>query len=279
MTRYFVGVRRLIEIAALIALATALIGFSTKTAAHPGIPFEATTIDPAKVIDLTYPFDETTIYWPTAKPFEWQKESWGMSAGGYWYAAARYAASEHGGTHLDSPIHFGKGRAAADEIPVSKLVGPAVVIDVTAACAKDRDYRVSAEDLAAWQRTHGKVPAGAILLIHTGWGKFWPDKKLYLGTDVAGDTTNLHFPGFSREAAEALAQLPINGVGIDTASMDYGPSKDFIAHQIINGMGLYGLENVANLEKVPATGATLIALPMKIKGGSGAPARIIAILP
>lgn len=279
MRRYLAGVRWLIGIAALIAVAIRIIGCSSEIGAHPGISAGATTIDPAKVVDLTYRFDETTIYWPTAKPFEWQKESWGMSAGGYWYAAARYAASEHGGTHLDSPIHFGQGRAAVDEIPVSKLVGPAVVIDVRAKCARDRDYRVSAEDLAGWQRAHGKVPAGAILLIQTGWGRFWPDKKLYLGTDVAGDTAHLHFPGFSREAAEALAQLPISGVGIDTASMDYGPSEDFIAHQIINGLGLYGLENVANLEKVPATGATLIALPMKIKGGSGAPARIIAILP
>ncbi len=237
-------------------------------------------IDTSKVIDLTYSFDASTIYWPTAKSFDWQKESWGISPGGYWYAAARYAASEHGGTHIDSPIHFGKGQATTDEIPVSRLIGPAVVIDVAAACEKDPDYRLSASDIASWEKKYGPVPDGAIALVHTGWGRFWPDKKRYLGSDVPGDTAHLHFPGISREAAEYLVtKRRISGVGIDTASMDYGPSKDFIAHQIINGANLYGLENVANLERLPPTGATLIALPMKIKGGTGGPTRIIAILP
>jgi|SRR5215469_1091229 len=274
------GLRTVVVTAAFASATFGLLSMASRSSGERARPSTSlVAIDPAKVVDLTYSFDETTIYWPTAKPFEWKKESWGISAGGYWYAAARYAASEHGGTHLDSPIHFGKGREAADEIPVSKLVGPAVVIDVSGACAKDPDYRVSADDVAGWQRANGKIPAGAIILIHTGWGKFWPDKRRYLGSDAPGDTANLHFPGFSREAAEALAAMPIRGVGIDTASMDYGPSKDFIAHQILNGANLYGLENVANLEKVPPTGATLIALPMKIKGGSGAPARIIAVLP
>ncbi len=236
-------------------------------------------IDTSKVIDLTYSFDASTIYWPTAKSFDWQKESWGMSAGGYWYTAARYAASEHGGTHLDSPIHFGKDQATTDEITLSRLIGPVLVIDISPACERDPDYRLSVQDVASWQKKHGSIPAGAIVLVHTGWGKFWPDRKQYLGSDTPGDTARLHFPGISREAAEFLVARKINGAGIDTASMDYGPSKDFIAHQIINGANVYGLENVANLEKVPATGATLIALPMKIKGGTGGPARIIAILP
>jgi kynurenine formamidase len=237
-------------------------------------------IDPSKVVDLTYSFDESTIYWPTAKSFEWKKESWGISPGGYWYAAARYAASEHGGTHIDSPIHFGQGKATVDEIPVSRLFGPAVVIDVSAASEEDADYRSRVADIESWEKQHGRIPDGAIVLVHTGWGKFWPDKKRYLGSDTPGDTAHLHFPGFSKEAAEFLVtQRKINGVGIDTASMDYGQSKDFIAHQIFNGANLFGLENVANLEKVPAAGATLIALPMKIRGGTGAPTRIIAILP
>ena len=234
----------------------------------------------SKVIDLTYNFDASTIYWPTAKSFDWQKESWGISPGGYWYAAARYAASEHGGTHIDSPIHFGKDKATTDEIPLSRLIGPAAVIDISAACAQDSDYRLNVADITSWEKRYGPIPDGAIVLVHTGWGKFWPDKKRYLGSDAPGDTTHLHFPGISREAAEFLVtKRKINGVGIDTASMDYGPSKDFIAHQIINGANIYGLENVANLGQVPRSGATVIALPMKIKGGTGAPTRIIAILP
>jgi len=237
-------------------------------------------IDRSKVIDLTYSFDASTIYWPTAKSFDWQKESWGTSPGGYWYAAARYAASEHGGTHIDSPIHFGKGQATTDEIPLSRLIGPAVVVDISPACEKDPDYRLSVSDIISWEKKHGSIPDGAIVLVRTGWGKFWPDRKRYLGSDTPGDTAHLHFPGISREAAEFLVtKRKINGIGMDTASMDYGPSKDFIAHQIINGANIYGLENVAGLNRVPATGATLVALPMKIKGGSGGPTRVIAILP
>jgi kynurenine formamidase len=238
------------------------------------------SIDESKVVDLTYNFDETTIYWPTAKPFLWEKESWGVSQGRLWYAAARYAASEHGGTHLDSPIHFGQDQASSDQIPLTRLVGPAVVIDIVRACEKDRDYRLTVEDINNWESINGRISDDSIVLVYTGWGKYWPDKLKYLGTDKPGDVANLHFPGISREAAEFLAkQRKLDGVGIDTASLDHGPSQDFIAHQILNGANIYGLENVADLGKLPAKGTTIIALPMKIKGGTGGPARIIAILP
>ena len=237
-------------------------------------------LDEAKVVDLTYAFDDKTIYWPTAKPFTWEKESWGVSTGGYWYTAARYAASEHGGTHLDAPIHFGEGKQAADEIPLAKLISPAVVINISEACAKNADYLLTVEDITAWESQNGRIPDDSIVLVQTGWGKFWGDKKQYLGTDVAGDVANLHFPGISQAAAKLLTeQRKIDAVGIDTASIDHGPTKDFIAHQILNGANIYALENVANLEKLPAKGATVIALPMKIKGGTGGPARIIALLP
>lgn len=240
---------------------------------------DAAKIDEAKLIDLTYAFDDKTIYWPTAKPFEWQKESWGKSAGGYWYTAARYAASEHGGTHLDAPIHFSEGKQAADEIPLSRLVGPTIVIDISTACSANADYQLSAADITNWEKTHGAIPDEAIVLVRTGWGKFWPDKKKYLGTDAPGDTANLHFPGISREASELLTTRKIEAIGIDTASIDYGQSRDFITHQVLYGANIYGLENVANMDRLPAKGATLIALPMKIKGGTGAPVRIIALLP
>ncbi|MDX2033131.1 MAG: cyclase family protein [Blastocatellia bacterium] len=237
-------------------------------------------LDDAKLLDLTYDFDDKTIYWPTARPFQWEKEAWGPSKGGYWYTAARYQASEHGGTHLDAPIHFGEGKAAMDEIPLSRLTGPAAVIDISAACARDADYRLQVSDLTEWESRNGRIPENAILLVRTGWGKFWPDRKQYLGTDAPGDTANLHFPGISREAAEFLAkQRRIDGVGIDTASLDHGPSRDFIAHQILNGANIYGLENVANMDRLPARGATILSLPMKIKGGTGGPVRIIALLP
>ena len=147
-------------------------------------------------------------------------------------------------------------------------------------CKRDRDYRLRVDDLVAWESAHGRIPDGAIVLVRTGWGRFWPDKAHYLGSDKPGDTAHLHFPGISRGAAEWLArQRKVDGVGIDTASLDHGPSRDFIAHQVLNGAGIYGLENVANLGELPELGATLIALPMKIQGGSGAPTRVIAILP
>src|SRR5262249_27570103 len=159
-------------------------------------------IDTTKAIDLTYDYDEHTIYWPTAKPFEFQREAWGMSPGGYWYSAGRYAASEHGGTHLDSPIHFGKGQASTEQIPLSKLIAPAVVIDISQSCASNADYRLTAADLKKWEQSNGAIPAGVITLVRTGWGSRWPDKKRYLGSDKAGDTANLHFPGIAKDAAQ-----------------------------------------------------------------------------
>src|SRR5581483_7482558 len=239
----------------------------------------AHVIDEQKVIDLTYSFDEHTIYWPTAKPFQLEIVSAAKTAGGYWYAANNMCLAEHGGTHMDAPIHFSEGKHAADEVPVQQLIGPAAVIDIHVQAAKDADYRLTVDDLKAWEKKHGRLPQGAIVLLFSGWGARWPDKKSYLGTDKPGDVENLHFPGFSREAAEFLiSQREIDAIGVDTPSIDYGQSKDFIVHQVITGANKPGLENIANLDKVPAKGATLIALPMKIAKGSGGPTRVIAIL-
>ena len=237
------------------------------------------SIDDSKVVDLTHAFDEKAIYWPTAKPFTWEKESWGRNAEGNWYTAGRYSASEHGGTHLDAPIHFAEGGLTADKIPVSKLVGPAVVIDVRDAVTKDRDYVLAPADIEGWEARHGRISQGSIVLVLTGWEKFWGDRKGYLGTDKPGDTANLHFPGLSKEAAALLAARKVDAVGLDTPSLDHGPSKTFDTHRELAAANIYGLENVANLDRVPATGATLIALPMKIAGGTGGPVRIIAIVP
>jgi kynurenine formamidase len=240
----------------------------------------AADIDENKVIDLTYSFDEHTIYWPTFKPFQLEIVSSQKTAGGYWYAANNICLAEHGGTHMDAPIHFAEGKRAADEVPVQQLIGPAAVIDVRQQAVNDADYRVTVADLESWEKQHGRIPKGALVLMLSGWGTRWPDKKTYLGTDKPGDTANLHFPGFSKEAAEFLvSQRDIDAVGVDTPSIDYGQSKDFIVHQIINSANKPGLENIANLEKLPAKGATVIALPMKIAKGSGGPARIIALLP
>lgn len=243
-------------------------------------PATATVLDEKKIVDLTYPFDEHTIYWPTAKPFQLEIVAAGDTPAGYWYAANNICLAEHGGTHMDAPIHFAKGKHAADEVPLQHLIGPAVVIDVRAQAARDPDYRLSVADIVAWERQYGRIPEGAIVIMWSGWGERWPDKKRYLGTDKAGDVANLHFPGFSREAATFLvSERQIDAIGVDTPSIDYGQSQDFIVHRIINGANKPGLENIAYLEKLPPVGATLIALPMKIAKGSGGPVRIIALLP
>ncbi len=237
-------------------------------------------LDEAKIIDLTYAFDAQTIYWPTAKPFQLERVAQGKTEAGYWYAANNLCLAEHGGTHMDAPIHFAEGKRAADEVPVQQLIGPAVVIDVQVSAAQNADYRLSVADLEAWEKAHGRIPSGAIVLMFSGWGTRWPDKKQYLGTDQPGDVANLHFPGFSRQAAEFLvSQRSIDAIGVDTPSLDYGQSQDFIVHRVVNSANLPGLENVANLDQLPPTGATLIALPMKIAKGSGAPVRIIGLLP
>lgn len=231
-------------------------------------------------VDLTYPFDEQTVYWPNNEPFVWRKTAWGPGKDGRWYASAAFSTAEHGGTHIDAPIHFAEGRATVDEIPPERLTGPAAVIDVVARCTDNREYEVQVSDLVEWERRHGRIPEHAIVLIRTGWGRYWPDRVRYLGTPTPDDAQTLHFPGLSAQAAEFLAtRRIIAGVGIDTASIDPGRSPDFPVHRILNGANRYILENVAGLDRLPEHGAVLYAWPMKIKGGTGGPVRIIAQLP
>jgi len=240
----------------------------------------ASTIDLNKVVDLSYSFGPDTIYWPTAESFTREPVSFGRTPQGYWYAANNIRMAEHGGTHMDAPIHFAEGKQTSDAVPLGSCIGPAVVIDVRKQATADRDYRLSVDDIRAWEADNGTIPRGAIVIMWSGWGALWPDKLRYLGIDTPGDVANLHFPGFSKEAAEFLVHArDIAAVGVDTASMDYGPSKDFIVHQIINGANRPGFENVANVDRLPVRGATMMALPIKIAGGSGGPARIIGILP
>jgi kynurenine formamidase len=236
-------------------------------------------IEEYKLVDLTHTFDEKAVHWPTAKPFRWHKDAWGRTPGGEWYASASFEASEHLGTHIDSPLHFAEGQAATDQLALPQLIGPAAVLDISRACAAYKDYLLSRADVEGWEKINGRIPAGAIVLVRTGWSAFWPDRKRYLGSDTPGDVKHLHFPGISPEAAKVLVDRRVDGVGIDTASLDHGPSTDFRTHRILNGAGIYGLENVANLDRLPAAGATVIALPIKIRSGTGGPVRVMAILP
>ena len=232
-----------------------------------------------RLIDLSHTFDENTLYWPTDERFKHNKVRWGRTEGGWWYSSFTYGGSEHGGTHLDAPIHFGEGKRTVDEIPVDQLVGPAVVIDIAAACDADADYLLSVEDIKAHEKAHGAIEPDSIVMVRTGWSSRWPDALQYLGSDVPKDAQNLHFPGVSPEAAEALVARKVAVVGIDTASIDHGPTRDFAAHQVFAAAQIACLENVAKLDELPPTGAIVFALPMKIGGGSGGPCRIVALLP
>jgi kynurenine formamidase len=244
------------------------------------LPFQAFAIDEKKLVDMTYPFAQDTLHWPTAKPFTLEKVHEGITSGGFWYASYNYGGSEHVGTHLDAPFHFAQGKWTTEQIPLGRTIGPAVIIDVRKKAETNSDYRLQVSDVRVWEKSHGRIPRGAIVLMHSGWGRFWGDRKKYFGTDEPGDTSNLHFPGFSKEAAEFLVkQRTIKAVGIDTPSIDYGPSHDFIAHQIFGGANVPIFENVASLDRLPVKGTTVFAIPMKIKGGSGAPLRIFAFLP
>ena len=232
-------------------------------------------------VDLTYAFDSSTIYWPTAQPFRLEVVSAQRTPAGYYYAANNFAAAEHGGTHLDAPVHFAEGKHSTDQIPVSQLVGAACVIDVSRQAEASRDYRIAPVDLEAWERAHGPIPVGAIVLFHTGWGNRWPDRARYLGTTKTGAQAvpELHFPGIHPDAARWLVQRRVHAVGIDTPSIDYGQSTTFDTHQTLFAADIPAFENVAHLSAVPATGAFVVALPMLIRGGSGGPLRIVAVLP
>ncbi|MFQ6084241.1 MAG: cyclase family protein [Candidatus Aminicenantia bacterium] len=235
-----------------------------------------------KLLDMTYPFDETTIYWPTAKSFKLNKVFWGITERGWWYASNEYSASEHGGTHVDVPIHFAQKGRTIDQIPLQEWIGPAVKIDVAKKCEKNRDYLLSVDNIKNWEQKYGKIPDGAWVIMYTGIDtKYYPNKKKVLGTDKTGEEAipELSFPGFSPESTEFLVkERNITGIAIDTPSIDYGKSKDFKVHQILFIANKLALENIANLDKLPPAGAMLYVIPMLIKEGTGAPARVFAIL-
>jgi kynurenine formamidase len=233
-------------------------------------------------LDLTHAFDAATIYWPTEKGFQFEPGANGPNPKGYYYAANRFATAEHGGTHLDAPRHFAEGRPTADQIKPERLVGEAAVIDVRAKCAANPIYEVTADDLVAWEREHGRQLVDVIVLLRTGWATRWGDRAAYLGTGVKGPEAVplLRFPGLAPDAAKWLVgHRRVKAVGIDTASIDHGPSSLFGSHIALCTADTPIFENLAGLERLPAEGAFVVALPMKIAGGSGGPLRVLARLP
>jgi len=250
----------------------------------PASPPVATplTFPAGPLVDLSHAYEAQAIFWPTADPFRLEKVADGVTPGGYYYASNNFFTSEHGGTHMDAPVHFSQGSQAADQVPLENLVGPALVIDVTEASRQSADYLVTVADFEAWEQKNGPIESNAIVLIRTGFSQFWPDAARYLGTTERGPgaVPKLHFPGLHPDAAKwIVANRPIKAIGIDTASIDNGQSTLYESHRTLYAKNIPAFENLTSLEQLPARGAFIVALPMKIKGGSGAPLRAIAILP
>lgn len=246
------------------------------TAAPPASPLAM----PETIVDLSYSYAADTIYWPTdTRGFELEELAAGTTGAGYYYAANRFSTAEHGGTHIDAPIHFAEGKPTVDRIPLERLIGAGVVVDVSEQAAADRDYQVDVADFESWEASHGPLPDGAIVLLHTGYGKHWGDRANYLGTKLTGPdaVAQLHFPGLDPEAAKWLVdQREVAAIGLDTPSIDYGQSTLFDSHVILFKAEIPAFENVANLDRLPAKDFLVVALPMKIEGGSGGPLRIVA---
>lgn len=231
------------------------------------------------IVDLTHPLSPDSLYWPNGVPFEFERQDWGYSETGEWYAMARFATPEHLGTHLDAPIHFSADGWTNAAIPVDRFIGPAVVIDIGDRAANDGDTTLLAADIEAWETQHGSIPAGALVVVRSGWSDRWPDWNRYYGSDDPFDTTTLHFPGVSPQAAAIIVERGASGVGIDTASIDPGNDLEFRAHRVLAAANLFNLENLTGLDQLPNSGATLLALPIKIEGGTGGQARVVALLP
>jgi kynurenine formamidase len=244
------------------------------------LPAQTIDIRNARMVDLTHAYNTRTLYWPTSpSAFALERLFFGVTPGGWFYAANQLATPEHGGTHLDAPIHFAEGKHFNHEIPLDRLIAPAVVIDVTAQARQNPDYRLTVDDVVAFEQKHGRIAAGTIVLLRTDWSKRWPDRKAYLGDDTPGDASKLHFPSYGEAAARLLVEeRKVAALGADVASIDYGASRDFIVHRIAAAANVPGFENLTNLDQLPARGAFVFALPMKIEGGSGGPLRAVALV-
>lgn len=245
------------------------------------LPAQALDITGYTLVDLSHTYDESTLYWPTSpSAFEKTELAYGQTDAGFFYAANAICTPEHGGTHIDAPIHFYADRNTVDQMPLSQLMVPAVVIDARAQAAENANYQLKLRDVLNWEAIYGQIPAGTAVLLRTGWSERWPDAQAYLGDATPGDASNLSFPSFGQVAAKFLvSERQIALLGVDTASIDHGQSKDFAVHRIAAESNVAGLENLTGLDQLPAVGAWVIALPIKIGGGSGAPVRVAALVP
>jgi kynurenine formamidase len=229
-----------------------------------------------EIVDLSWPLNANSAFWPAPgyEPFKLRDIATLEKDGVH---SKAFSSPEHLGTHLDAPNHSEAGRPSVDRLPSQSLFAPGVLIDVSGAVSADPDYLISVEDIRRFEQKHGEIPHQAVVLANTGWARFWEIPARYQSRDVRGQ---LHFPGFSPEAVDFLIrERDVRGVGLDTLSVDRGLSRDFPVHHLLGRAERYGLENLAQLDKLPPLGFTLFVAPMKIETGTGGPTRVFAILP
>jgi kynurenine formamidase len=240
---------------------SSLIGAAQSPARKPGI------------VDLGHPIQKNDPTWEPTSSYERSIVATIEKDG---YAAGKITIDEHFGTHLDAPAHFAPKGWTVDQIPADRLYRPAVRIDVSAQVAANADYRVTTDDVKAFEQQHGAIPEGAIALVATGWDRRWPDRGRYMNEQNGVK----HFPGLSAEATRYLAATRrVSGIVIDTPSIDYGPSTAFEAHHVSMALNVYHVENAARLTTLPANEFEVIVAPINIAGGSGGPTRIFALTP
>ncbi|MFN8658289.1 MAG: cyclase family protein [Candidatus Obscuribacterales bacterium] len=249
-------------------IASAILMFSQQES--PGAPV---AIDSNKLVDLTHVLsDGIPDFHGDMHAFKYKLKFTVAKDG---YADGQYDTPEHLGTHVDAPCHFATGAASIDKLPVSKLIVPCVVIDVRKETAANADYSLTVEKLKAFEK-NGRIPQGAAVLLLTGWSDRWTKPAAYRNADAKG---TMHFPGFSAEAADYLIERNVSYVGIDTLSTDPGNSTTYPVHHKVLTKGIYMIENLDALNKLPSRGALLVVGPLPVKGGTGCQARVFAILP
>ncbi len=256
--------------AVCFALLIALLSQNT----HHDSMLEGVPSGKTRVLDLSYAINDKLVPWPGDEKFFEAKVNASVEKNGYFTRS--FWMLEHYGTHLDAPAHFPPGKATVDQIPAKQLFGPAVVMDVRAESGKDADYQLAAARVEEWEKRHGRIPEGAIVLLRTGWASRWPDARKYRNQDEKG---KMHFPGFSPEAAKLLIERKVSGLGCDTLSVDPGASSDYAVHRLALGAGLFQLENLADMNELAEAGTFLVVAPIKLEGGSGGPVRVFALLP
>ncbi|XP_062610672.1 isatin hydrolase-like [Saccostrea cucullata] len=238
-----------------------------------------TTCSSLRIVDLTHEQNHATIYWPGNPAYNFTILYRNGTNGGYWYESNSFATAEHGGTHVDSPAHFYQGGWRTQQIPMEKLVGKGVIVNVQAKASINHDYQVTVQDLTDWENSYGLIPDGAVVLMNSGWSDKYPDKNAVFNTTTPNDPSTFHFPGWHEDAVTWLSKnRKVNVIGVDTPSTDYGQSTTFPTHVVLGKNNIIGVENVGFLDSIPESGSTIFVAVVKLSDGSGGPARVFAMV-